>query len=184
MSELPSRNAEEYPAMWAYGNHYRCLPEDETITYETFDSAVFVISPQGCRASPQDMNIVDADLPYIGFLKKIVAVTYCTIPMNVMKCSWIRPNLARSPSIRQDEHGFWMVKPIARQDPLRENPYVFPYSVSQVRCFSRNPLFLCELHASRACTLCSFPMLTFICSTDGHQRLHTIVIYRWTMHNV
>ena len=133
LSDLPSIEADEYPSIWAYGNHYRCLPKEDSIPHETFDSSVFVMSPQGCRASTQDRNIVDAELPYIGILKRVIVVTYCIRRLNIMKCSWIRPNLARNPSIRQDEHGFWLVKYDCRQDPMRDNPYVFPYSVSQVR---------------------------------------------------
>ena len=90
------------------------------------------MSPQGCRASNRDRNVVDADLPYVGILKQIVQVTYQTMTRTVMNCSWIRPNLAGNPTVRQDEYGFWLVKYNARQDPHRENPYVFPYSVSQV----------------------------------------------------
>ena len=132
ISTLPAIEAEEYSNMWAYGSHYRCLPADEATTHETFDSGVFVMSPQGCRASAHDSNIVDAELPYVGLLNRIIVVTYSTMTRTVMKCSWIKPNLAGNPSIRQDEHGFWLAKYNSRQDPARENPYVFPYSVSQV----------------------------------------------------
>ena len=132
MSNLPDTMAEEYASMWAYGSHYRCLPDDESVTNETFDSGVFVMSPQGCRSSTQDTNVVDADLPYFGLLKKIIVVTYSTRTRTVMKCSWIKPNLAGHPSVRQDDYGFWLAKYKVRQDANRENPYVFPYSVSQV----------------------------------------------------
>ena len=132
LSTLPATKAGEYSSMWAYGNHYRCLTDDETVSNETFDSGVFVMSPQGCRASPQDRNIVDADLPYVGILKKIIQVTYATMTRVVMQCSWIRPNLAGNPSVKQDEHGFWITKYAVRQDPLRDNPYVFPFSITQV----------------------------------------------------
>ncbi|KAG0596932.1 hypothetical protein M758_UG296900 [Ceratodon purpureus] len=118
--------------MWAYGNHYRCLLDDESVSYETFDSGVFVMFPQGCRASPQDRNVVAAELPYIGLVKKIVSVHYAAKSRTILKCSWIRPNLARNPTVRQDEHGFWLVKYGSRQDPVRDNLFVFPYSVSQV----------------------------------------------------
>lgn len=62
MSNIPTQNAEDYLSMWAYKNQYRCLPENETITNKTFDSGVFVMSFQGCRASPKDTNIVQAKL--------------------------------------------------------------------------------------------------------------------------
>jgi hypothetical protein len=70
MSNLPARDAEEYSSMWAYRNHYCCLPDDESITNETFDSGVFVMSSQGCQASPNDTNIVHAELPYGKILKR------------------------------------------------------------------------------------------------------------------
>lgn len=132
LSTPPSRDATESNSMWAYGNHYRYLPDDEFVTYESFDYGVFVMSPQGFRASPQDSNVVAADLPYIGLVKRIIQVMYITTPRIIMKCSWIRPNLARNPTVKQDELGFWLIKYASRQDPMRENPYVFPYSVSQV----------------------------------------------------
>ena len=75
---------------------------------------------------------MDAKLPYVRILKKIVVVTYQTIPRTLMKCSRIRPNLAGNRTVKQDEYGFWLVKFDARQDENRENPYVFSYSVSQV----------------------------------------------------
>ena len=138
MSTPSSEQAMEYSSMWAYGNHYRCLPDDESITNETFDSGIFVMSPLGCRASAQDTNVVDVDLPYVGILKQIIQVSYNTVPRTVMKCSWIRPNLAGNSSIRQDEYGFWLAKYAVRQDETRDNPFVFPYSVSQVR-------FICSI---------------------------------------
>ena len=70
MSTLPFEVALEFPSMWANGNHFRCLPDDESVNTETFDFGVFVMSPQGCRASAQDMNVIDANLPYVGLLKK------------------------------------------------------------------------------------------------------------------
>ena len=132
MSTLPSECAEEYNSIWAYGNHYRCLLDNESITNEMFDSGIFVISPQRCRASLHDTNVIDAELPYVDILKKIIVVNYHTIPRTILKCSWIRPNLARNSTIKQDKYGFWLVKFDARQDLVRENPYVFPYSISQV----------------------------------------------------
>ena len=176
MCDLPSRNAEEYPAMWAYGNHYRCLPEEESTTHETFDSGVFVMSPQGCRASAQDTNIVEADLPYIGILKKIVVVTYITLRMTVMKCSWIRPNLGRNPTVRQDDHGFWMVKSGARQDPHRENPYVFPYSVSQVSNFHILGSYNVAFHFMLTCTSNNIPFAQCILLNCTCRDLHTSIM--------
>ena len=85
MLTLPAVAAEEYNSMWAYRNHYRCLPDEESLSNETFDCRVFVMSPQGCQSSSQDRNVVDADLPYIGILKKMIVATYQTVPRTVMK---------------------------------------------------------------------------------------------------
>ena len=134
MSDPPSVEADEFQSMWAYGWHFRCLPErDEVNTHETYDSGVFVLSPQECRASTSDTNFVAATLPYVGVLKKIIVVSYGTTNRILMKCSWVVPNLAGNPTVRQDDHGFWLVKKNCRQNDIQENPYVFPYSVSQVR---------------------------------------------------
>lgn len=58
LSAFPSTDVEEYNSMWACGNHFLCLPDDETVSFETFDSGVFVMSLQGCRASMSDKNVV------------------------------------------------------------------------------------------------------------------------------
>ena len=67
MSSLSSREAKEYNAMWAYGNHYRCLPEDKSITHEMFDFGVFVMSPQGCRASNRTQILWTPTSPTLAY---------------------------------------------------------------------------------------------------------------------
>ena len=64
MTDPPLEHVDEYPSMWAYGNHFRCFEDtNEENTHETYGARVFVMAPQLCRTSAADTNFVLAELP-------------------------------------------------------------------------------------------------------------------------
>ena len=132
ISQMPDIRATEYPAMYAYGSHYRCLDELFGSTYISFDSGVACTMTQACRASASDRNPVEAPLKYVGVLRNIIKVEYASVKINVMKCQWIKPNL-RGPNrtMRRDDHGFWLVKDGEFQAANIE-PYIMPEHATQV----------------------------------------------------
>jgi hypothetical protein len=82
----------------------------------------------------QDWNFVMGNLNYIGVLKEILVVDYACLPMVLFTCSWIPTNTQGNATIRQDEHGFWVVN-LARRLPPMVEPYVFPTSMIQVKAW-------------------------------------------------
>ena len=133
LSSPPPPLVQEYHSLWAYGNHLRVWA-DETgpHPHASFDSAVSDIISQECRASSSDRNTIRADLKYVGIVKKIVLVRYGHMRYIVLKCSWIKPNVAgRRQTMRRDEHGFWLVDYNKRQSEESE-PFIFPSTVKQV----------------------------------------------------
>jgi hypothetical protein len=131
LAHPPLARVEEYPAMWAYGNHFRSEPaEGETHAY--FDAGVAVVSITPYRARASDRNVVEAKLKWVGVLKHIFVVQYAAHKRTIMRCAWVRPNLmGQARTMKRDLHGFWTVKYDARLGRGQED-YVFPNTVSQV----------------------------------------------------
>jgi hypothetical protein len=79
----PSTLAYTYNNMWTYGNHYRVDVE----TWPTYDSGVACIFKQVSCSFVQDMNILMANLHYVGVLKEIIVMSYTNQHVTLMKCS-------------------------------------------------------------------------------------------------
>lgn len=131
LAQFPLTSVFEYKRMWAYGNHFRA--EDITIgnTHEGYDSGVAAIVSTECQASTADRRLVQANLKYVGVLRNIIQVNYVSLKVNVMECSWIRPNVTGNATMKTDEHGFSLVKRDAFQGPRAEK-YILPAHASQV----------------------------------------------------
>jgi hypothetical protein len=57
------------------------------------------------------------------------------LPINLLfTCSWIPTNTQGNATMRQDEHGFWVVN-LAHRLPPMAKPYVFPTYVIQVKAW-------------------------------------------------
>ena len=76
----------------------------------SFDVGVAAIMTQTCHSSRADRNPVEVELQYVGIINDIVMVDYGHLKFNVLKCSWIRPQLEGIWMIRQDMDGLWSVK--------------------------------------------------------------------------
>lgn len=142
LAQHPSRRVIEYNSMYAYGDHYRCANVDDEDLHVTFDSGVTAIFTQMCRSSARDPHPVEALLKYVGIVQGIMVVQYGPLERTVMRCSWIRPNLHGTPTMKKDRNGLWLVKFWSRELQERE-PYVFPANVNQVCEFIRKP---CQQH--------------------------------------
>ena len=116
----PSSHALAYDAMWAYGSHFRCCPEEEGPTHVAFDCGIAALTPESVSTS------ID-----VGILKSIILVCYGTLKCVVMKGEWIPPMHEGRRSVKKDTYGFWTVRFRARYG-ANQNPYVFPLNVSQV----------------------------------------------------
>lgn len=130
LSQLPNPVVSHYNSMYAYGNHFR-VDDEARRGHVSFDSGVACIAIQMCRSSRADRDPVEAALKYVGIVKDILQVEYGHIKYVTLKCSWIKPDVEGTPTIRTDEHGFWSVKFAACQTPPVE-PYLMPCHAKQM----------------------------------------------------
>jgi hypothetical protein len=123
LSALPSRHAETYQRMWAYGNHYRVLNDGAEHGFVTQDYGIASIF--GAEEGQS------AGLSMVGVLKEIIVVRYSAQRRVVFRGYWIRNDLGPRSSTKIDQYGFTMVRfndRIARDS----EPYVLPATVRQV----------------------------------------------------
>ena len=106
--------------MWAYGCHFTCSSESGP-SLVAFDC--------GIAAVPPSETSTEID---VGILKNIILVTYLGLNCVVMEGSWIKSRDQGRRVIKKDPYGFWMVQYSCREVRAKDNPYVYPASVSQV----------------------------------------------------
>ena len=123
LSSLPSRHAETYQQMWAYGNHYRVVNEGEEPGFVTQDYGIASIFGAEEERS--------AGVSMVGILKEIIVVRYSAQRRVVFRGSWIRNDHGPRASTKVDQYGFTMVRFNDRVARNRE-PYVLPATVRQV----------------------------------------------------
>ncbi|KAG0593706.1 hypothetical protein M758_UG012500 [Ceratodon purpureus] len=92
-----------------------CLSAQSSSIFRSYLNLPYV----NTQDSASDMRPVEANLKYVGILRKITQVDYGVAKFNVLSCSWIKPNVAGNRTMRKDEHGFWLVKNNAFKEPLR-----------------------------------------------------------------
>ena len=79
---LPSRQAETYQQMWAYGNHYRVENEGVEVGFVTQDYGIAsIFGAEDGRSTWVSM---------VGILKEIIVVPYPAQRRVVFRGSWIR----------------------------------------------------------------------------------------------
>jgi hypothetical protein len=137
LSTEPCTRALSYRSMWAFGNHYR-VQKGNMLHHGTYDSGVATMFSQARRGSSNPEAFV-SELKYVGVLRDILLVTYCTNRRVVFCAAWAAANARGAGSVRQDAYGFWLVN-FDRLDDHCPEPYTFPGQVSQVInlpfCFS------------------------------------------------
>ena len=124
LSALPSREAEVYQQMWAYGNHYR--------VYHEGDECGFVTQDYGIASIFGAEEGQSAGVSMVGVLKEIIVVRYSAQRRVVFRGSWIRNDPGPHSSTKVDQYGFTIVRfndRIARD----VEPYVLPATIRQVR---------------------------------------------------
>ena len=122
LSALPSRHAETYQQMWAYGNHYRVLNDGDEHGFVTQDYGIANIF--GAEGGSAGVSLV-------GVLKEIIVVRYSAQRRVVFRGSWIRNDGGPRSSTKIDQYGFTLVRFNDRIARDRE-PYVLPTTVRQV----------------------------------------------------
>ena len=123
LSRLPSREAETYSQMWAYGNHYRVYAEGDERGFVTQDYGIASIFGADEGQS--------AGVSMVGVLKEIIVVRYSAQRRVVFRGSWIRNDPGPQSSTKVDQYGFTIVRfndRIARD----LEPYVLPATIRQV----------------------------------------------------
>ena len=123
LSVLPSRQADTYQQMWAYGNHYRVENERGELGFVTQDYGIASIF----GAEPGH----SAGISMVGILKEIIVVRYSAQRRVVFRGSWIRNDIGPRSSTKIDQYGFTTVRFNDRVARNRE-PYVLPATVRQV----------------------------------------------------
>ena len=126
LSALPSREAETYQQMWAYGNHYRVVHEEGRVGFVTHNYGISSIfgAEEGRSAG----------VTMVGVLKEIIVVRYLAQRRVVFRGSWIRNDPGPRASTKVDQYGFTVVRFADRIARDRE-PYVLPATVRQVQVF-------------------------------------------------
>lgn len=74
LSRKPSATAESHEYMWAYGALFRCLEDESTRSYATFDAGL------STSASERVVDSIE-----VGILKKIYRVSFSGCSVVVMK---------------------------------------------------------------------------------------------------
>jgi hypothetical protein len=123
LSTLPSKEAEIYQQMWAYGNHYRVVNEAAEHGFVTQDYGIASIF--GAEAGRS------AGVTMVGVLREIIVVRYSAQRRVVFRGSWIRNDPGPRSSTKVDQYGFTVVRFNDRIARDRE-PYVLPATVRQV----------------------------------------------------
>jgi hypothetical protein len=123
LSALPSRHAETYQQMWAYGNHFR-------VENDGVDNG-FVTQDYGIASIFGAEEGRGAGVSMVGVLKEIIVVRYSAQRRVVFRGSWIRNDLGPRSSTKIDQYGFTVVRFNDRIARNRE-PYVLPATVRQV----------------------------------------------------
>jgi hypothetical protein len=130
-SNLPSLQAQRFKSMYAYGYHYRVKSAEESIT-KTCDSGVAAFFRRPCRSGRRDLNVVDANLEYIGQILEIVELNYgrhCTV---LLVCDWVKANYrGRNATVKKDEWGFTLAN-FNTMVPFGYESFAFPIHCDQV----------------------------------------------------
>ena len=123
LSALPSRDAESYQQMWAYGNHYRVENERDNLGFITQDYGIAsIFGAEEGRSAGVSM---------VGVLKEILVVRYSAQRRVVFRGSWIRNDPGPRSSTQVDQYGFTVVR-FNDRIPRNREPYVLPATVRQV----------------------------------------------------
>ena len=123
LSVLPSRQAESYQQMWAYGNHFRVENERAEGGFVTQDFGIAsIFGAEDGRSAGVSM---------VGVLKEIIVVRYSAQRRVVFRGSWIRNDHGPRSSTKIDQYGFTTVR---YNDRIARDlePYVLPATVRQV----------------------------------------------------
>ena len=78
--------ARKYPAIWAYGQHYRV--ESIDVKRRSFDCGIMVDFKQSNRASSKDKNIIEGNLQYVRKIQEIIELDYRFFKCCIFKCRW------------------------------------------------------------------------------------------------
>ena len=116
----PSEHAFSFGSMWAFGCHYSCNSETvpSTVSYDC-----------GIAAIPPSETCTEID---VGILKRILLIYYLDLSCVVMEASWIKTRDQGRRVVKKDSYGFWTVHFSSRERSEKDNPYVYPSTVSQV----------------------------------------------------
>lgn len=101
LSSLPSREAETYEQMSAYGNHYRVENEEDEPRFVTQDYDIASIS-----GAQEGRN---ARVCMVEILKESIVVWYLVQRKVVSRGSWIYNDPGPQSSTKVDQYGFTMV---------------------------------------------------------------------------
>lgn len=150
LSALPSRDAETYQQMWAYGNHYRVENERDNLGFVTQDYGIAsIFGAEEGRSAGVSM---------VGVLKEIIVVRYSAQRRVVFRGSWIRNDPGPRSSMKVDQYGFTVVR-FNDRIPRNTEPYVLPATVRQVILSLNSCGLILDLGNAAMMAVCKYPML-------------------------
>ncbi|KAG0597431.1 hypothetical protein M758_UG337800 [Ceratodon purpureus] len=112
----PSTVAKSYNYMWAYGALLRCIEDENTRAYATYDLGI------STSVSERAVDRIE-----VGVLKGIYCVLFSGWNVIFLKVEWIRHDM-----IKKDCMGFWTCRTDIQEDRRRMNPFLLPVNAEQV----------------------------------------------------
>ena len=130
-SKLPSIEAKTFKSMYAYRYHFRVKSFDQRMK-TTCNSGVAAVFRQPCRSGRQDLNVITADLEYVGQILEIVELNYRRHCVVLLVCEWVKANYrGQNATVKKDEWGFTLANFEALVPPGYDS-FAFPIHCHQI----------------------------------------------------
>ena len=97
-----------FNALWSQGRHFRVQKIDKNRV--TSDCGVMAMFTQDSRASSKDLNVINAELDYVGNVINILKVHFRIFHFYILDVQWFKV-VCRGPqaTVRRDASGFFQI---------------------------------------------------------------------------
>jgi hypothetical protein len=130
-SRGPLEMATAFKSMYSFGNHFRVRSAEQSM--RTCDSGVAATFKQVCRNRIRDVNLVHADVEYVGHIEEILEVNYKRHCVVVLVCDFVKANYrGENATIKKDNWGFTLANYNRRPGIICKDSFAFPKQCEQV----------------------------------------------------
>ena len=97
-----------FNALWSHGRHFRVEKIDKK--WLNSDCGVMASFSQDSRASARDLNLINAELDYVGNIINILKVDFRIFHFFILDVKWFKV-VCRGPqaTVRRDASGFFQI---------------------------------------------------------------------------